>query len=115
MAARSDYDFRQLVFVRIADHVTNPGKRCNFVGRPLRVASRDDDLAARILAMNAADGCPRILISRSGDSARVQYNDFRLRGGVATLQTALLELARDSSTIGLCSPASKVLDVVACH
>jgi hypothetical protein len=104
-------DFRELMFVRIANHTAYPRKRGDFFRRALRVATRHYDVALRILPTDAADGRAGILISRSRDRARVQYYDFRSRWCVGPGQAELLELARDSSTIGLRSPASKVLYV----
>ena len=104
-------DFRELMFVRIANHTAHPRKRGDFFRRTLRVATRHHDVAVRIVATDAADGRAGILISRSRDRARVQYDDFRSRRCVGPRQAELLELARDSSTIGLRSPASKVLYV----
>ena len=63
------------------------------------------------VGVHMADGCARVLISRSRDRARVQYHDFRSRRCVGPRQAELLELACDGSTIGLRSPASKVLYV----
>jgi hypothetical protein len=104
-------DFRELMFVRIANHTAHPRKRGDFFRRALRVATCHHDVAVRIVATDAADGRAGILISRSRDRARVQYYDFRSRRRVGSRQAELFELARDSSTIGLRSPASKVLYV----
>jgi hypothetical protein len=104
-------DFRELMFVRIANHMAYPRKRGDFFRRTLRVATRHHDVAVRIVATDAADGRAGILVSRSRDRARVQYYDFRSGRCVGPCQAELLELARDSSTIGLRSPASKVLYV----
>src|SRR5580693_9533569 len=99
------------MFVRIANHAAYPRKRGNFFRHTLRVATRHHDLAVGILSTDTANGRAGILIRRSRDRARVQYYDFRSRRCVGPGQAALLELARDSSTIGLRSPASKVLYV----
>jgi hypothetical protein len=93
----------------------HPGKRRNFFGRTLRIASGHDNLAMRIFATNAANGRARILIRRSSDRARVQDHDFRSGWRIGSCQTPLLELALDRSTIGLCSPATKILYVEARH
>src|SRR5580693_522884 len=103
------------MFVRIANHAANPRKRGDFFRRALRVATRHHNLAVRIVTTDAADGRAGILISRSRDRARVQHYDFRSRRCVGPCQAELLELARDRSTIGLRSPASKVLYVETCH
>jgi hypothetical protein len=104
-------DFRELMFVRIANHTAYPRKRGDFFRRALRVATRHHDVAVRIVATDAADGRAGILVSRSRDRARVQDYDFRSRRCVGPCQAELLELARDSSTIGLRSPTSKILYV----
>ena len=56
------HDFRQLMFVGIADHAVYSWKRRNFLGRALGVASGYDDLAARVLPPDAPDGRSRIVI-----------------------------------------------------
>jgi hypothetical protein len=113
--AGTDYDFRQLTFVGIADHAAYSRKRCNFFRRSLCVTSGDDDLAARVLTTDAADRSSRVLICRGGDSACIQYNDFRLRDYGSSRQAAFLELALDGSAIGLRSPATEILHVETRH
>jgi hypothetical protein len=68
-------------------------------------------LAAWVFPTDTADRGPCILISRSSDSACVQYHDFRSgrRGG--SYQTAFLELALNRSAVGLRSAAAKILYV----
>jgi hypothetical protein len=72
-------------------------------------------LAARILATDAADRGPSILISRSGDGARIQDHDFRSARRGGAYQTAFLELALNRSAVGLRSTAPKILYVEAGH
>lgn len=99
------------MFVGIADNASNPRKRCNLLARALGVATRDNNLAAWVFPTDAADRGPCILISRSGDGARIQDHDFRSgrRGG--SYQTAFLELALNRSAVGLRGAAAKILYV----
>jgi len=103
------------MFVGIADHATHPRKRSNLFRCALRVASCNHNLAIRVLAPDATNGCSCVLVCGSGHRACVQYNDLRLSRGGRSRQTALLELTLESGTIGLRSPAAKVLYVKTCH
>jgi hypothetical protein len=72
-------------------------------------------LTGRILATNAPNGCPGVLIRRSRHRAGVQYYDFRLGERGSSRQTALPELALDRSAIGLGGATAKILYVEAGH
>ena len=53
-----------------------PGKGGNFFGSALRVTSGDDELAAGVLAVNAADGGTGVLVGCGGDGAGVEHDDL---------------------------------------
>lgn len=55
-------DLCHVLLMRIAHHRGHAGKRGNLFRGALRVASRHDNLAIRILPMNAPDCGARILV-----------------------------------------------------
>ena len=75
---RVQRDFSKLVLVRVADHRTYAREGGDFFRGALRVAAGDDDLAAGVVAMNAADGGAGVLVGRGGYGAGVEDNDSGL-------------------------------------
>jgi hypothetical protein len=103
------------MLVRITDDLTHAGQSCQFFRSALSVASGDNDPAARIFPMDAPDGRPRVLVGRSGHSAGIQNDNSCHRRRARSFQSQLSELTFDSGSVGLGSPAAKVLYVEAFH
>lgn len=103
------------MLVRIADDLGDAGKSGEFLGGTLGVASGDHDLRVRVFAMDAADGGTRVLVSRCSDGTGVEHDYFGASDLVGALESALLELTFDGSTIGLGGPTSEILDVEGGH
>src|SRR5271156_3014261 len=98
----------------VADHSGYAGQRRNFLGSALGVASRDNNLRQRILALHAPDGGARVLIGGTGYGAGIQYDEVGLccRGWV---QPPRCELAFEDGAVGLSGAASEVFHVVGGH
>ena len=106
---------RQLMLMRVADDDAHAGKRGDLLWRALRVASGYDYFCFGILPSDPADGGARILIGGRGDGTRIQHHDRGLRRGWGARQTLELELALQSSAVGLGGAATEVLYVVSGH
>ena len=74
---KSDRNFCQLMFMRVADDLADAGQSGDFFRRALRVAAGDHDLGFGVLAMNAADGGAGVLIGGGGHGAGVKNNKSR--------------------------------------
>ena len=87
----------------------------NLLRCPLSVAAGYDDPAIRVFSLDSANGGPRVLVSGTRYSARVQDNNLGVflvrRPGEATLQ----ELPLDGRSIGLGRTAPEILDVESTH
>ena len=125
---RSGFDFRMLnayrprfynlcehMLVGVSYHFADARQGGNFFRSTLGIASSNNDLAERVLAMDAPDGCTGVLIGGGRDRAGVQDDDFGLGGSFGTLQSAVAELALDCRAIGLSSAAAKVLYIERAH
>jgi hypothetical protein len=109
------YNFCQYVLVGISYNFADAGQGSDFFRSTLCVASRNNDLAERILAMDATDGCTGVLIGGGRYGTGVQHHDFGLGGSFGTFQSAVTELALDGRAIGLSSAAAKVLYIESSH
>ena len=67
-----------LRFMRIADHPLDAGQRRQFFRRALRVAAGDQDAGVAVLAVDAPDGLPHVVIGRGGDGAGVEDHQVGL-------------------------------------
>ncbi len=109
------HQVRDLGFVRIADHPLHPGQRREFRRRPLRIAAGDQDPRRWILAVDAADGLPHVVIGRRSDGAGVQ--DHEVGGG--PLPGRVEALGRQQRfqrrPVGLRRPAAEILNEVLPH
>ncbi len=105
----------QLVLVRISHYQADAGQRRNLFRRPLRVTAGDQDSRTGVFPMNAADGSTCVLISRRGDGAGIQDDDFSLDGSAGALQSAGQQLALNGGAIGLGRAASEVLHMIRRH
>lgn len=108
-------EFRHSVLVRIADNLAYPRERSNFPWRALRVASRYNDLRFGILAVDAANRCPRVAIGCRRDRAGVQDNQFSLHGCHGSVKPPSFELTFDRRAVGLRRPAPEILHIESCH
>jgi len=105
---------RDPVFMGIADYPVNAGQGGEFLGSALGVASRHQDAAGRILAMEAANGGARVAVGRRGYGAGIKDDNIgELRAGANHSLGA--QLAIYNRAIGLGGPASEVLNVKAGH
>jgi hypothetical protein len=107
-------DFRELMFVRVADYGGDAGQGGDFLGRALGVASGDDNSCQWVLALHTADGGAGVLIRRIRNGAGVQNYQVGL-GGRGRRQAASFELSCESGAIGLGGAASEVLYVIRGH
>ena len=98
----------------VADHGGNAGEGGDFLRSALRITSGDDDFCQGILAFNAADGGPRVLIRSVGDGAGVENDEIGL-GGRSMSQPTRFELAFERGAIGLRGAAPEVFYVVGGH
>jgi hypothetical protein len=103
------------MLVRVADHLRNARQGSDFFRSALGVAAGDHDLAAGILAVDAADGGARVLISGRSHAARINYHYFGLSRGLGWLKPAVAELAFDSRAVGLGGAAAEVLYIETGH
>ena len=101
--------------MRIAHHPLHARDGGDFRGRSLSVTARHQDLAGRIVAMDAADGGACVMIRRSSDSASIEDYDVGIPWIGGASQPAVLELPRDRCSVSLRRPATEVLDVVVRH
>ena len=85
------------------------------MGSALGIASRDHDLRAWILALDAANGSARILVRSIGDRTRIQNDQVGLAGGRGTGQAALSQLTLQGGAIRLSGAAAEVFYVVTGH
>ncbi len=100
--------------MRIADDPFDTGKRREFFGRALGVAAGDDDSHGGILAVNRADGAPRLRVRSRSDGARVHDDNVGVRFG-GTIEAARAQLALDRGGIGLRRTTSELLDEKSGH
>src|SRR5258705_11922633 len=103
------------MLVGVADNLRNPWHRHQFFWGTLRLTSRNNDPGQRILAVNASNSRPRVLIRGSRDRAGIEDDDFCVRGSGSALQAALFELPFEGSAIRLGRAATKILYVKTCH
>src|SRR6266702_1647088 len=108
-------DFREPVFVRVADDLGNAGQSGDFFGSTLSIAAGDDNLTIGILAMYPADGGAGVMIGGRGDGAGIKDDNSGGDWIGRALKAALLELALDGSAVGLGGAASEILHVESCH
>jgi len=96
----------------VADDGGDAGHGCQFLGRALRIAARDDDAGGRIAAMGAADEGAGRAIGLGGDAAGIDDDDIGSQG------LALAEGAQaggDGLTVCARGAAAEVLDVKVRH
>ena len=103
------------MLVRIAYHPVHAWDGGEFFGSPLRVAARDQNLAARILAVNAPDGGPCVMIRRCRYRAGIEDDDLGLVEALCAAQTAFFELTLDGRTIRLGGATAEVFHEKARH
>ena len=93
--------------MRISHHPAHAFERCDFLRRPLRVATGHQDLAIGILPVNSADGGAGIGIGRCGDGAGVQHHHGSV-ASAASRQSTRFQRALNGGAIGLLRPAAKI-------
>src|SRR5215471_17354137 len=103
------------MLVGITDDATHAWQRRHFFGRPLRVASSYNDLAAWILATDSTDGGSRIPVGRGSDRTGIDHHDLGFGGAVYGHEATLTQLALDCCAISLSGPTSKIFYVETCH
>lgn len=101
---------RDGVLVRIADDPEDAGKRGEFFGSALRVASGGDDARGGILAVDAANGFASFGVGGGGDGAGVEDDD--VGGGVGFGGGAALSAEAVANCVGvsLSGAAAEILD-----
>ena len=99
-----------LALMRIADDPGDAGKRGEFFGSALRVASGGDDASGRILTVDAANGFASFGVRRGGDGTGVE--DDNVGGGVGFGGGAALRVQAVANRVGvgLRGAAAEVLD-----
>ena len=107
--------FRQQMFVRVADHLGHAGQGGDFFRGALRIAAGDHDLRLRIFAMNAAYGGAGILVGGGSYGAGVEHDESGRGGLVGALQAPFQQLAFDGGAVGLGGPAAEICYVESCH
>ena len=105
----ADRDLGELVLVGVVDDLGDSGKRGQFFGGALGVASGDDDLRGWIFTVGSADGRTSILIGGGGDGAGIEDNNTRLGNRIGTSEPLLLELVLDSGAVGLGCATTEVV------
>ena len=110
----AEHQIGKLVFMRVADHHVDAGKRGDFLWSALGIASSDDDFRQRILPLDAPYGGASVLVGGVCDSTGIKNYQARLRGGGRD-EAASLELALDGGAVGLRGAAAEVLYVVGQH
>lgn len=98
------------VLVRVTDDPGDAGKRREFFGSALRVASGGDDARVGILAMDAANGFAGFGVGGGGDGTGVKDDD--VSGGIGFSGSAALraEAVANRVSISLRGAAAEVLD-----
>jgi hypothetical protein len=64
------------VFVRVSDYVGHARQGRYFLGRPLRIASGNNDFARRIMSLDAPDHGPGVLFGGGGNRTGIEYYPF---------------------------------------
>jgi hypothetical protein len=103
------------MLVGIADNLGDAGQGREFLGGALGVASCDHDLCSGVFAVDAADRSPGVVVGGGSDGAGIEDHDSRVGDGVSALEASFLELAFDSSSVGLCGTTAEVLDIKTGH
>ena len=99
----------------VSNYFADSRQGCNFFRGALGVATRHNDLASGVFAMDAADGGACVLIGGGGHRTRIQDNDLGLFRGWCSLQSTLRELALQGRAVSLRGAASEILYVKTCH
>src|ERR1700685_1053113 len=95
--------------------LSHAGQNRELFRSALGIASGDHDLAAGVFPMDPANRCARILVGGSSHSARIKDGNSGLRRRGPSFQSQFPKLALDRCSVGLRSPATKVLYIEACH
>lgn len=107
--------FRQAMLMGITDHAADTRKGSDLLGSTLSVASGHHNAAIRIRAMNTADSSTSILVRSGRHGTGIEHGEIGLRGAASLFQALIAELPFQCRTVGLGSPAAKVLDVKTWH
>jgi hypothetical protein len=103
------------MLMRIPDHLGDSGQRSNLFGRALGVAPGDNDVAAGILAVDAADAGASVPVGGGSYGTGIQNDDLGMLGSGGPLQAAIGKLALYSGAVGLRRSTAKILYVKARH
>ena len=97
------------MLVGISHHPADAGKRGNFIGRALSVATGNKDSRARVFALNPSYRGTSVMICRRGYGAGVQDYNVSKRDGFSTRQSPGLELLLQSCAVSLCGSTAEIL------
>jgi hypothetical protein len=96
--------------VRVTDHVGDTIERGQFFRRTLSVTTGNDNLRARIRAMDLAHGVARLRVGGRGDGASVQYDDVSHRVVVNKREACCREVSAECGCVGIGGAAAEILD-----
>src|SRR5947209_13990584 len=102
------------MLIGISNDSRDPGQSGDLFWCPLRVTTRNHDLAGGIFALDASNGSARVLVGSRRYCACIEDNNIRLLQS-SCCQSAINELALYSGAIGLRRSTAKILYVKACH
>jgi hypothetical protein len=105
----------QSVLVGVADHLRDAGKGSDLMGSALGIAARDQDLAIRVAAQDAANRSTGVLFRGSSYCAGIKDYVISSGGSRGALQPTISELLLDGSPIGLGGAATEIFYVKAGH
>jgi len=101
--------------VRVADHLRDAGKRRNLIGSALGIATRDQDLAIRVAAPDAANRSTSVLFRSRSYCTGIKDYVISPGGSLGTLQPPISELLLDGGSVGLGGAAAEIFYVKAGH
>src|SRR5262249_49097076 len=102
-------------FVRVSHHPCDAGNRGDFFGRPLSVASGDENLRAGIVATHAADRVAGVFVRGRRDGAGVENHQVRLGGVSRSVHPFACQGRFERGAVRLRGAASEVLNKKAAH
>ena len=101
--------------MRVTDDLAHARKRSYFLRRALRITAGHDDPAIGILAANASNGRPGILVGSRGDGTGIQNYDLGFERPGSADRAVVAKLPLDRGAVCLGGTASEVFYVKAGH
>lgn len=96
----------QAPLVRVAENPIDPWQRRHAARIGIRIASREEDLGARIRAFGPAYGLARIGVGVVGDRAGIDHHPIRVLGRFDDLVARTAQLGLQRVGLGLIQPAT---------